>query len=400
MSFVAKLISLITILSWPCLLILLYTKFPTPTRFIIQTIVIIPILLVSSSISSIISVIIKYLPSKYIPITSAYRTYLLSQIAIPFHNLALFCFEFWPNNKYVVSDEGVSDDIFYLNNIIICNHSASPLDWVTGFSVTNFLNRSEKTYSFAKKEIQFIPIMGTIAITNGVLLNRSWDKDKQMIADLCKEFKKGIKGQFKYTSPWCFSFYPEGTRFTHKKLLKAQQFARDKGLVIYDNLLQPRVKGFSYMASHLHDVLGCMIDVTCVYHPKPPSAMKLLLYTRTAKYTHLHLKVYRQDDIPKDINDLNQWLRDRWTEKDKLIVQMKEKKVKWKILNRSPNKAIAFYIVWALIFNYFVSFLIIGDMSNENIILMVITLISSIFPWFIIVCNGIILRIILIGIYQ
>ena len=126
--------------------------------------------------------------------------------------------------------------------------------------------------------------------------------------------------------------------------------------------------------------MGCIIDVTCVYHPKPPSAINLFLYTRTAKYTHLHLKVYRRSEIPKDIDSLNQWLRDRWTEKDKLVKQMKDKTVKYQILYRNCNKAIKYYVLWAIITIYSIFSLY----ANMSFIPLSILFISSIFPAFIV----------------
>ena len=326
MALFQQLISGIIILSWPCILLLLYTRFSKPTRFILQTLFIFPILIFCSIICSLIAFIIKFLTFEFI--SGAYRQSLLGLIANSFNSMVLFFFEFWPNNHYVVSDEGIGDDVFYLNNILICNHSASPFDWLVVSSFGDYLGRFHNTFTLAKKEMAYVPIIGWVGgLTTAILLNRNWDKDKKMIENLCNEFKKGKKGKFKYTTPWCFAFYPEGTRFTQKKWLKAKEFAQQRGLTVYENLLQPRVKGFSYFAHHLHDILGCMIDVTCVYHPKPPSARNLLLNTRTARYTHLHLKVYREEDIPKDIEDLNQWIRDRWTEKDKRVQEMKDKKL-------------------------------------------------------------------------
>ena len=119
-----------------------------------------------------------------------------------------------------------------------------------------------------------------------------------------------------------------------------------------------------------------MVDITCVYHPKPPSGKRLLLYTRTARYTHLHIKVYRQEDIPKDIDQLNQWIRDRWTEKDKRVQQMKDKQIKYTKLNRSPYKAMQYYILWSFIFVY----LIFNLMANMSFIALAILFISAVFP--------------------
>ena len=374
MSLFGQLLTWLMIMTWPCLLLFLYTRFSTPTRFILQTLFILPIMIFTSIICSLIGLIIKYLTFELI--SDPFRQYLLSQISAQLWQIIIFSFEFWPNNRYVISDEGIGDDLFYLNNILICNHSESPFDYITLGSIADYLDRFQNSFVFMKKEFGYVPVIGWIgSLSAAIPLNRNWEKDKRTIANLCNEFKKKEKGRFKYTTPWCFYFYPEGTRFTKKKLLKAKEFAKERGLNVYDNLLQPRVKGFSYLAHHLHDVMGCIVDVTCVYYPKPPP-ITFFINTRTAKYTHLHLRVYRQNDIPKDIELLNQWLRDRWDEKDKLVKDMKDKKIKHQILKRSPEKAIKFYVLWAIINIY----LIFHLSANLSFIPLSILYLSSVFP--------------------
>ena len=121
---------------------------------------------------------------------------------------------------------------------------------------------------------------------HAITLNRSWDQDKINIAKLCKKFNKNII--YKLVSPWMWFIFPEGTRFSKKKLIKAQEFAKKRGYPIYNNILQPRVKGFTYLTHHLYNSLQCIIDATILYHKKPPKPSTVLFGTRFCKYIHVH----------------------------------------------------------------------------------------------------------------
>merc|ERR1719410_2596773 len=98
-------------------------------------------------------------------------------------------------------------------------------------------------------------------------LDRDWDKDKKSIAALCRRFNDS--DDYQHVSPWMWFIFPEGTRMNEKKLIAAQQFAKERGYPCYDHLLQPRVKGFSFLTKHLHKTLGVIIDATIVYFDKP-----------------------------------------------------------------------------------------------------------------------------------
>merc|ERR1712154_548133 len=109
--------------------------------------------------------------------------------------------------------------------------------------------------------------------------------------------------------------------------------------------------------------------------------MGYFVNTRMCNFVHLHLRVFRQDQIPKcesdnDLSELNQWLRDRWTEKDTIIEKMRNKEMRYKVLKRSPWKSINVYAFWAVIITYFVSRFVFG-FGYFGVALM---LISALFP--------------------
>merc|ERR1712228_421516 len=293
-----------------------------------------------------------------------YRQFLLAKISGNYMQVTLFTFEFWANMRYVISDENVNDDIFYLNTILIANHSMTPFDPIMTGSFADYLERFQNTFIFMKKQVAWIPGLGWIAsLSSGQSLERHWEKDKEFIKRLCQQFK--ANKIYKRVTPWCWFSFVEGTRFDQKKLKQSQDFAKQRGYPVYKNILQPRVKGVSYLTHHLYDVLGTVSDVTVLYQPRAPTFYDFFVNTRMCNYVHLHLRVFRQNEIPQcetdnDLGELDQWLRDRWTEKDEIIEKMKKKEFRYQSMKRSPWRAIQYYSFWALVIVYFIARFVFG----------------------------------------
>ena len=231
----------------------------------------------------------------------------------------------------------MDDDVRTLNCILLGNHSASIFDFIVFGAISDYLNRVAKSFVLVKRETFYVPIIGWVEgiCPHAVGLSRNWEEDKISIGALCDRFN--ANKDYKYVSPWLWFIFPEGTRFSNKKLIKAQEFAKKRGYPCYDHLLQPRVKGFSFLTKHLHKTLGGIVDASILYFDKPATPKNLFLRGRFCKYIHIHFRVFKNKDIPKETEELNQWLRDRWTEKEQIIAKMKSKQIKCRPMNRYKN---------------------------------------------------------------
>jgi len=199
-------------------------------------------------------------------------------------------------------------------------------------------------------------------------MERNWDNDMPRLKQLMPKIV------YEYPRPWSIGIYPEGTRQTPSKLLEAQTFARSRGYVVLDNLLQPRVKGFRYLLHELKASLTYVIDVTTYYSPRPPSSIRFLLTGRLQDSTCLYVRVYKVEDIPTSEEELEQWLRDRWTEKDKIIEEMKANKIPFEIMIRDPAISSGYYAVFCVIFAIFLR------MIGLNTFITVCWLVGALFP--------------------
>lgn len=148
------------------------------------------------------------------------------------------------------------------------------------------------------------------------------------------------------TPAWIIN-YVEGSRVTLKKLLDAQNFSRERGYPIMDNVLLPRTKGFvscvnEFRGSHINYVYDFTIAYRHRGHKKAflqaPSMVRAHVSSLWPEYQfHVHCRRFAISDLPSDEEELGNWLRARWAEKDKILTTLRQewtdgldKKLMWK----------------------------------------------------------------------
>lgn len=136
-------------------------------------------------------------------------------------------------------------------------------------------------------------------------------RDIETTRKACEKFKN---------QPVTIINFLEGTRFTSEK----HQNRRSP----YQHLLSPKAGGIAFTLATMEGVLHDIIDVTIIYQPKQISLWDILC--NKAKKIIVHYDVI---PIPPELrgdyyNDkafkrqFQQWLNQRWKEKDELITQL------------------------------------------------------------------------------
>jgi len=150
-----------------------------------------------------------------------------------------------------------------------------------------------------------------------IFLNRDWDKDELM---LTQRLQSWVDDKLLI---WLF-FFPEGTAFTSAKHARQLQWAADehKGHG-YKNLLIPRSKGFITCADILRPNLQALYDITICYGDEIRPTFATYFMGTSPRDTHLHIRRWTIDQIPKDQNELKAWLFNCYKEKDDLIEYFK-----------------------------------------------------------------------------
>lgn len=205
--------------------------------------------------------------------------------------------------------------------LIVINHR-SDVDWLLGLAyVAHFgFPYPGNVKSVVKASLGKVPIFGsTLRLAEFSFLTRSWATDKE-------KFLKALASLRTYSetgNPLWFVLYPEGTRFTKEKQEYSQAYATTKQLRPTMHVLFPRYKAFIAIVSTLRDQFDGVIDATFMFEGEQP-AFKAALAGTASTVVHAHMKYYSMKDLPEDQKQLEQWLLERWYEKDKRVAAFNE----------------------------------------------------------------------------
>lgn len=200
--------------------------------------------------------------------------------------------------------------------VIIMNHHYE-MDWLYGWMVADRAGLLGNARVYVKKMIQYVPVVGWAwAMSDAVFLERSWDKDKQNL-----EFR--LNQLLDFPSPMWLLIFAEGTRFSEEKHKASQEFALARGLPVMKHHLTPRAKGFTFTVSQLdRSRLRSVYDVTLVagkaHTGQGASPTLEAALHGEASQANMYIRKFHIDDIPKDEEGAEKWLRNLYKEKDEL----------------------------------------------------------------------------------
>ena len=168
----------------------------------------------------------------------------------------------------------------------------------------------------AKKSISQIPIFGwALRIAEFVFLAQKWSEDKV-------RFKKELHSLCHYEDqtgfPLAIMLFPEGTLSEPDKILVSQDYARANGYPVFDHVLLPRFKGFREMIPIIRHKIDYVVDTTLIFDPTMPNFYDVMVGKAT-ETVHFQTQVYPISSIPEHPDAIDDWLLDRWVEKESLV---------------------------------------------------------------------------------
>ena len=182
--------------------------------------------------------------------------------------------------------------------VVICNHQS----WFDIPLVQEVITGKGPIVRFLiKREIVWVPIIGWICLAlNFPRLQRKKKSDSRVsdFSIIQKESKTHGDGA------GALLIFPEGTRFTeHKKTIQNAP---------YQHLLRPKAGGLKMIQQHA-DPDTSLVDITIDYHQKGVHIWNCLHGDpRKITITIEHFKL-------SEISDVENWLNNRWLQKDKLF---------------------------------------------------------------------------------
>jgi len=223
--------------------------------------------------------------------------------------------EYWANWKLTIYGDKLP---LRESAIVIVNHRWL-LDWVTILSLASRKGRLGCCKFFAKNSVKWIPGLGWgIWLLDFIFLSRNWSEDHESIERTFQDLKT-IKLPF-----WLMS-HLEGTRFAPAKLKLSQDFAKKKDLPVLQNVLLPRLKGFTATVHALRDAVPAIYDLTIMYNKGKTKPTLTSIAMGTGGEVDIYVRRYPISEVPVDEEELSRWLYERWIEKDHIISQYLEK---------------------------------------------------------------------------
>lgn len=260
--------------------------------------------------------------------------------------------------------------------MVIMNHKYE-IDWLMAWILAERIRMLGTTKIYGKKVLQLIPLIGWAWwFTESLFLKRDWTKDKQII-------QEGVRTAVEYPDNYWVTLllFPEGTRLTNQKLENSHIVAKEKGYPIMKHHLLPRPKGFAYSIQELKGKLNAVYDATVVFDEGYPSLMDVLHGKKIL--SRIRARRYEVKDLPDSEEELSEWLRNLFKEKDDVVekfYQTKELDRPGYLIPKRYNDLVMhiFWIIVTLVplLFYLVNVLFYGSLLHKAVIVLVFVLVN------------------------
>nr|CAD2152910.1 unnamed protein product [Meloidogyne enterolobii] len=202
-------------------------------------------------------------------------------------------------------------------SLIIMNHRTC-LDWLffwcALWRIDPSLITTEKIV--LKGEVKYLPGAGWAMAYNAfLLLDRNFLTDKARIETFVEYYARMDR---KYH----LLLFPEGTDKCPRATERSNSFAKKNDLVQYEYLLHPRTLGFVFLLQKMRKekCVDYIYDVTVGYGDQiVQSETDLVLRGMCPKDVHYLIQQIPDSSLPKDDEQLEKWLKDKWAKKEKIL---------------------------------------------------------------------------------
>ncbi|CAH1437974.1 unnamed protein product [Lactuca virosa] len=222
----------------------------------------------------------------------------------------IWLFDWWAHIKVDLFIDSETLELMGKEHVLlICNHK-SDIDWLIGWVLAQRSGCLGSTLALVKKSLKFLPVIGwSMWFTEYIFLERNWSKDENILME-------GFENLRDFPMPFWLAVFVEGTRFTHAKLLAAQEYAIATKSPVPRNVLIPRTKGFVAAVNHLRSFVPAIYNCTVAVPKNEPLPTILRMFRGRSSTVHVHVKRHLIRELPHTDADIRQWCRDIFLEKD------------------------------------------------------------------------------------
>lgn len=238
-----------------------------------------------------------------------------------YQKLILFFFENFSGAEILLyGDHG--DALARKENVIFISNHQCTVDWL----IADFLAVKQGSLGniryILKDGLKYLPLYGYYFRQHSCVYVKRGGKFNEAKAD--KQLDLFVRNK----TPFWMVIFPEGTRYNPdlpQVLEKSQEFARNRKLPLFEQVLCPRLKALKLSIDNLRPVASAVYDVTVAYSNAlalpgksrlPGPSLADFLQGECSR-VHIHMKRIDIREIPFNEIQLQEWLMNRFLEKDR-----------------------------------------------------------------------------------
>ncbi|ELT96978.1 hypothetical protein CAPTEDRAFT_217174 [Capitella teleta] len=247
-----------------------------------------------------------------------------------YQKLVLFFFENCSGVKIVLSGDVESMTKAKENVVMMMNHQCT-VDWMVADMLAVRQGSIGHIRYILKNSLRWAPIYGWYFRQHSCIYVKRSGKFEEKTAI------NQLQMMVDDNTPFWMVVFPEGTRYNPSYpniIAKSQQYAKDQDLEPLRNVLYPRYKAMQLCLNQLRSKMDAVYDVTVAYsdttHEKTGSRITApglsAFLAGKSRELHVHVKKVSLSDVPKQEEQLKQWLYERYQIKDQMMTDFYEGK--------------------------------------------------------------------------
>ncbi|KAJ9663553.1 hypothetical protein H2198_000819 [Neophaeococcomyces mojaviensis] len=229
--------------------------------------------------------------------------------------------------------DGRLETAFPERMVLMSNHQIYT-DWIYLWWIAYTSRMHGHLFIILKESLKYIPLLGPgMKFFGFIFMARKWETDKPRIQYRLEKLKSRHSGPMSGSAsldPMWLLIFPEGTNLSANTRKKSVAWSQKSGIPDMKHLLLPRSTGMFFCLQQLKGTIDWVYDCTVAYEGVPSggyaqdyfSLRSTFLQGRPPKSVNLYWRRFAVADIPlDDPKSFEDWVEDRWREKDQLIEQ-------------------------------------------------------------------------------
>jgi len=208
--------------------------------------------------------------------------------------------------------------------ILIANHQIYT-DWLYLWWTAYTAGADGYIYIMLKQSLKWVPMLGPgMQLYSFIFMARKWASDQKTMRHRMQQLNKSPH------NPMWLLLFPEGTNLSRNGRRSSAKWSEKTGIPDMKHQVLPRSLGLQFCIQEIAETTEYIYDCTIAYEYIPPgeygqdifSLRTVYVEGRPPKSVSMHWRRFKISDIPYDSNEkMEQWILQRWREKDELMEQ-------------------------------------------------------------------------------